>query len=129
MPRQLVRSESPWEDKVGFSRALRSGSHVWVAGTAAIAADGSTIAPNDAYGQTLAIFDKIENALREAGAELKHVVRTRIFVTDMKYADEVARAHHELFDSIRPVATMVAINGLVSPDLVVEIEAEAFIDE
>jgi enamine deaminase RidA (YjgF/YER057c/UK114 family) len=129
MARQLIRSESPWEDKVGFSRALRVGNHVWIAGTAAIAEDGNAIAPYDAQGQTIAIFNKFSAALDEAGAELRHIVRTRIFITDMKHEAAVAKAHHDLFSEIRPVATMVEITGLVRPELLVEIEAEAFIDD
>lgn len=129
MKRTLVTSPSPWEKRVGFSRAVRVGPHVFVAGTAPVSAEGNSIAPGDPYEQTRAVFRIIERALNEAGAELRHVVRTRMFVTDMSVEDDVARAHAELFADIRPAATMVAIRGLVRDDLFVEIEVDAFIHD
>lgn len=129
MDRTLIRSSSPWEDRVGFSRAVRVGPHVWVAGTAPVDDKGEAIAPGDPYEQTVAVLKKIEIALEKAGAELGHVVRTRIYITDIKHEEAVAKAHHEYFDAIRPAATMVQIEALVRPELLVEIEADAFIHD
>ncbi len=129
MERLLIRSGSPWEDTVGFSRAVRIGQHIWVAGTAPVDGKGEPIAPGDAYGQTVAVLEKIKTALDGAGAKLEHVVRTRIFVSDMSVEAEVGRAHREFFEGIRPAATMVAISGLVRPELLVEIEADAFVHD
>ena len=108
-----------WESKVGYRRAVRVGSHVFVSGT--------TAPGPDAYTQAKAALAKIEAALKQAGAELRHVVRTRIFVTDISQWEAVGRAHAELFGSIRPAATMVEVRRLIAPELLVEIEADAVI--
>lgn len=127
MSRSNISSGSPWEPKFGYSRAVRIGPWVLVAGTTGSLADGSAAAP-DAYGQSRAALDKIEKALQEAGARLDQVVRTRIFVTDIKDFDAVARAHAERFGEIRPASTLVEVSRLVAPDLVVEIEADAYVE-
>ncbi len=124
--RQNISSNTKWENIVGYSRAVRVGNIIEVAGTTAV--DGETIiAPKDGYEQTKFIFRKIEKALQEAGAELQDVVRTRMFVTDIGYSDDVGRAHSEFFKEIRPAATMLEISKLVEDDLVVEIEVTAIL--
>ena len=127
MSRSNISSGSPWEPKFGYSRAVRIGPWVLVAGTTGSLADGTAAVP-DAYGQSRAALDKIEKALQEAGARLDQVVRTRIFVTDIKDFDAVARAHAERFGEIRPASTLVEVSRLVAPDLVVEIEADAYVE-
>ena len=127
MSRSNISSGSPWEPKFGYSRAVRIGSWVLVAGTTGSLGDGTAAAP-DAYGQSKAALDKIERALEEAGARLDQVVRTRIFVTDIGDFDAVARAHAERFGDVRPASTLVAVSRLVGPDLVVEIEADAYVE-
>ena len=127
MSRSNISSGSPWEPKFGYSRAVRIGSWVLVAGTTGSLGDGTAAAP-DAYGQSKAALDKIERALAEAGARLDQVVRTRIFVTDIGDFDAVARAHAERFGDVRPASTLVAVSRLVGPDLVVEIEADAYVE-
>ena len=127
MKRQNISSNTKYEDIVGYSRAVRVGNIIEVAGTTAL--DGGTvIAPKDAYEQTKFIFPKIEKALQAAGASLQDVVRTRMFVTDIAYSDDVGRAHSEFFKDIRPAATMLEISKLVDDDLVVEIEVTAIIE-
>ncbi|MFK7908504.1 MAG: RidA family protein [Chitinophagales bacterium] len=126
MKRQNISSNTKWESIVGYSRAVRIGNIIEVAGTTAV--DGETvIAPKDAYKQTKFIFNKIAVALKEAGAGLQDVVRTRMFVTDIAYSDGVGRAHSEFFSEIRPAATMLEISKLVDDDLVVEIEVTAIL--
>ncbi|GAB2969357.1 RidA family protein [Hymenobacter coalescens] len=123
--RQLISSGSPWEGPVGYSRAVRVGNVVEVAGTTA--QDGDTVPGGDAYTQTRRILEKIADALREAGATMDQVVRTRIFVTDIRQWEAVGRAHGEVFHTIRPVTTMVEVSALIDPRLQVEIEATAII--
>ncbi len=125
--RQLIASGSPWEPLVGYSRAVRVGQHIAVAGTTAVDAAGEVFGTGDPYLQSAFILRKIEAALREAGAELSDVVRTRIYVTSIDDWEQVARAHREVFAEIRPAATMVEVGRLVGPELLVEIEAEAII--
>lgn len=125
MSRQLISSGSPWEGPVGYSRAVRVGNVVEVAGTTA--QDGDTIVGDDAYTQTRHVLRKIEAALHEAGATLEHVVRTRIFVTDISQWEAVGRAHGEVFGHIRPASAMVQVAALIAPGLLVEIEATAII--
>ena len=123
--RQLISSGAPWEASVGYSRAVRVGNVVEVAGTTA--QDGDVISGPEEYAQTRRILEKIAVALHEAGASLEHVVRTRIFVTDIGKWEAVGRAHGEVFGDIRPVTTMVQVAALIDPRLLVEIEATAII--
>lgn len=123
--RQLISSGAPWEASVGYSRAVRVGNVVEVAGTTA--QDGTVISGNDEYTQTKRILEKIAAALHEAGASLDHVVRTRIFVTDITKWEAVGRAHGEVFGEIRPVTSMVQVAALIDPRLLVEIEVTAII--
>ena len=124
--RQNVGSGSPWESEVGYSRAVRVGDVVHVAGTTAVRA-GVTQAPGDPYRQAVLALEIIAAALAECGASLADVVRTRIYVTDIAHWPEVGRAHGEVFGDVRPAATMVQVAALISPDLLVEIEAEALV--
>ena len=123
-----IGSGSPWEDIVGYSRAIRAGNIVEVAGTTAM--DGDVlIGKGDIYRQTVFIFKKIENALAEAGATLNDVVRTRMFVTDISQWEEVGKAHGEIFKNIKPVSTMVEVSRLINDDLLIEIEVTAIIED
>ncbi|MBE9138937.1 RidA family protein [Nodosilinea sp. LEGE 07088] len=125
MIQQRAFSGNPWEDKVGYCRALRAGQHIFVSGTSPSDGEGGTFAPGDAYAQTHRCFEIIQQALEDLGADLGDVVRTRIYVTDMSRWEDVARAHHELFADRPPVNTTVAVAALANADMLVEIEADA----
>ncbi len=125
--RRRIGSGAPWEAKVGYSRAVRVGDRVLVAGTTGIAEDGKAIGP-DAYSQSKRALSIIEQALHEAGSSLEDVVRTRMYVTNiMRDGEAVGRAHGEAFSGIRPASTMVEVAALISEELVVEVEVEAVV--
>jgi enamine deaminase RidA (YjgF/YER057c/UK114 family) len=126
MPRQNISSGVPFEKTVGYSRAVRVGDMVFVAGTTALD-EGKVVAPNDPEKQTEFVLQKIGRALQQAGASFADVVRTRMFVTDIKAFEAVGRAHGRVFADIRPASTMVEVTALADPALVVEIEADAVI--
>ncbi|MBI4541048.1 MAG: RidA family protein [Gemmatimonadetes bacterium] len=118
-------SRSPWEDQVGYCRAVRAGSHIYVTGTAPVAPDGSTWAAGDAYAQARRCFEIIERALADLGAGLACVVRTRMFVTDISRWEDFGRAHREFFGAHPPATTMVEVSRLIRPDMLIEVEADA----
>ncbi len=122
-----ISSGAPWESIVGYSRAVRVGNQIEVAGTTAVDEAGNVVGVGDPAEQTRVILRKIEQALSAAGASLTDVVRTRIFVTDISQWEAIGRAHGEFFADIRPVATMVEVKALISPELLVEIEATALL--
>jgi enamine deaminase RidA (YjgF/YER057c/UK114 family) len=124
--RQLVSSGSPYEPTIGFSRAVRDGRHVFVAGTCAVMPDGAD-PPADAYGQARRCLEIILAALAEAGAQAEHVVRTRTFLLDARDWEAVGRAHGEVFADVRPASTMIVVSALLDPRWVVEIETDALL--
>ena len=127
--RRSVYSGSPWEEKVAYCRAKRVGNFIAVSGTVAVGEDGRAVAPGDVYTQALHALRTIEKALAGLGAEMRHVVRTRTFLTDLSRFEDFARAHREVFSGIDPAATAVEVSALVAPDFVVEIEADAIVSD
>jgi enamine deaminase RidA (YjgF/YER057c/UK114 family) len=127
MSRQLFSSNTEWEPFVGYSRAVRVGAMVYVAGTTATDASGAVVAPGDAYAQTRQALENIARALAQAGASMADVVRTRMFVTDISRWQEYGRAHGEVFREVRPASSMIEVAGLVNPAMLVEIEADAVV--
>lgn len=128
-PRQLIQTGARWESLVGYSRAVRCGNFIAVSGTTAVDAQGRLVGQGDAYRQAQRCIEIIQAALQEAGADLQHVVRTRMFVTDISLWQEIARAHREAFADIRPVTSMVEVSRLIDPAMLVEIEADAIVDD
>jgi enamine deaminase RidA (YjgF/YER057c/UK114 family) len=127
--RRNIPGNSPWEQWVGYSRAVRIGPHVWVAGTTATDDSGRLVGAGEAGTQARQALENIRNALESAGARLAQVVRTRMYVTNVDDWPAVAAVHAEFFGTVRPAATMVEVGRLVSPEMLVEIEAEAYVDD
>jgi len=128
MDRRRTYSGAPWEARVGYCRALRVGPHVHVTGSAPVDEAGAVVGPGDGYAQARRCLEIVAAALRDLDAEMHHVVRTRMFVTDIRRWEEYGRAHAEFFSAHPPATTMVEVAALIHPDMLIEVEADAFVD-